>query len=75
MDGVTQTFLEHGVLGAVTVVLLIAVGYLYKSLQKAQAARIEDQKKVTATLLEANERWHEVIDDLSDAIAKKRGDP
>lgn len=70
MNDVTQVFLEHGVLGAVVVLLTIAVVYLNKQLQKTQNDRLEDAKKVTTTLLDVNERWHAVIDDLSEAVER-----
>lgn len=60
------------ILGPVVVGVAIFAARVQKRLDEVQAARVEDAKKVTSTLLDLTERWHGVIGELSQTVRELR---
>ncbi|MCP4204265.1 MAG: hypothetical protein GY769_20300 [bacterium] len=71
-EGVVNTLLSAGPLGAVIVALGIALVVQNRQLSKAQDARVADAKKVTAMLLELNDKWNTTVSDLAAAVKELR---
>jgi hypothetical protein len=72
MDGVTDGLLAAGPLGAVIVALGFAFWKQGITLKTTQEARVEDAKKVTATLLELNDKWNTTVGALAQAVNELR---
>lgn len=76
MDPVVETLVSAGPLGAIIAVLGVAYWRqgkaLAEALAQAQEARVEDAKKVTADLLQLNEKWLVAINALTSAVNELR---
>jgi len=63
-DGATSVFLQQGVLGAVAVVCMVAIAYLFKTLMNANTARVADLMNFKDTVIEQTA----AIRELSNAL-------
>jgi uncharacterized membrane protein len=61
----TGMVLERGILGALVVLLLLAVVYLWRRLEREHAARLQDSRETTETLLETHREVTEAIRSLN----------
>jgi len=75
MDPVIETLVSAGPLGAVIVGLAVAFWRQSRALADVQKDRVEDAKKVTATLLVLNDKWNDTLNHLAtvvDALKERR---
>lgn len=72
MEDALSTIGSHGILGAIVVVLFVALWRLHSQNQAIQAARVDDAKKVATTLMEVNDKWHTQIQTLADVVKQLR---
>ncbi len=68
MEGLTETLIQAGPLGAIIVALGVAYWRQARTLKETQDARVTDAQKVAATLLEQNEKWNGTIGALTQAV-------
>ena len=64
MPDAVAALISAGPLGAIIVTLAIAYWRKDQQHKQVQEARVEDAKKVVGTLLELNNKWHAVVNDL-----------
>jgi len=72
MEGVTDVLVSAGPLGAVIVALGFAFWRQGLTLRATQEARVDDAKKVAATLLELNDKWNTTVGSLTQAVNELR---
>jgi len=68
----TSEALKLGILGPILVGLAIYAWTLHKELRKAEQARVTDAQAVTATLLELNQKWAELITNTTQCLNAQR---
>jgi hypothetical protein len=68
MSELAQALVIYGPLGIICVGLAYACASLQKQLADAQAARVEDAKKVSETLLAVADENNRVLNDLTRAV-------
>ncbi len=73
MTAPLEQIAANGILGALLVVALFAIGYLHRELAAERAARIQDSKDSTALLLKIQQATLDAIDKFYDLV-KTRAD-
>lgn len=70
LDGAANTFLQQGVLGAMVLVLIVALAFAVWRWNKANEARVKDQKEMRDTILEVTRSFEETTRELSGSVDK-----
>jgi hypothetical protein len=68
VDVITDMFLQHGILGALIVVLFGIVVFLYKSEKSERDARLTDFKELWSTDIKYREEVKNLLQSLKDLI-------
>lgn len=69
-ESALQQILESGLLGAMLVLALIAVGFLFRELQKERTNRLEDLKEIWRGDLAFREQIKQTLENITALLSK-----